>query len=367
MSTRRPSKLAIPELSNFPFINNVLSPEPVSFRMANGELFEPDREINQSSMERYFVSPGDVQQAQIAPIKALSDDTFKTMFSLLGPSSFGVPIESRDDLEQLATSEHWKLIYNAADNHDDFCLDQMCCFLMFHAKLASSIQWNKVADLYNSSEPGQQAAIYEYFRQYIDFDLKQLLELTASPVDLPSAFDKTFESREHNGDIYLFSDGLKEWLREDQFHQQYRVNLKISGATTKQLMATAPTLELAVAKASAHVIQTQNARGYWYCEISQGGMVLATANIEWMHKELDKRQKGSDGIKLKWDLGSLCIQKEFVRKIQENGLNAEQIKSMVKHTTPIKKDAFIKTLFAIEKALGLQWSKMYRLEEELGL
>jgi hypothetical protein len=352
---------------NFPFINNVLSPEPASFITADGELFEPDREIKQSSMSKHFSEPRAIKQAQMAPISALSDETFRALFSLLKPSSFGTPIESRQDLEQFATSEHWKLVYSAADDHDDFSLDQLCCFLMFHAKLASSIQWHKVAQVYNESEPGQQAAIYEYFRQYIDFDLKQLLELTAAPVDLPSAFDKSFESRERNGDIYLFSDGLQEWLREDQFHQQYRVNLKTSGATTKQLIATAPTLELAVAKASTHVIQTQNARGYWYCDISQGGMVLATAYIEWMEKDLAKRQKGSDGIKLKWDLDSLCIQKEFVRKIQDNELNAEQIKAMVKHTTPIKKDAFIKTLYAVEKALGLQWSKVYRLEDELGL
>jgi hypothetical protein len=136
------------------------------------------------------------------------------------------------------------------------------------------------------------------------------------------------------------------------------------------LAATAPTLSQAIAKASIFVLEG----GYEYefsdCRIRQNELPVAHALVRLRNREDEKLiDRAKCPRKLIWQTEHLGFKPDYIENviIRDGGATQSQVNSMLKNYTPITEKAFIKTLYAVEKALGLQWNKVARLEEELGL
>jgi hypothetical protein len=362
LTGNRHAPLKIPSLHDYPFISSIFARSIFAFTNSDGEEVASDFNGEQRIRDMHFRAPYMVQAKQMAPIEAMSNETFEKLFAILKPAINGRPISSKYDLEVIATSQEWLHLLTERT----FSMHQMGSYLLFNADLSPNVQWAKVAQLFNNSEPDQKEAILQYFEEYKNRSLRWLLELTAMPVEIPSSLLESFESKEAGDDTYLYSNELERWLRDDRFYQQYRIDMVIKGGTSRHLIATAPTLKQAIAKATAHVKNGEFIPDQWCFEIHHNGLPVANALLQTISDKLPSNFVKRP-VKLIWNREDLGVSNDYLDKIRKSGTTRTKIDAMLRNAIPIEAKAFVKTLFAVEKALGVTWSKVAKLEDELGL
>lgn len=365
--SNKPEMLPIPSAYSHVFINSAFYRNPARFTTLFGEEVVPDVDALDRLSENHFDLPGSIHPEIIAPLKSMSELTFERLFSILKPRIHNAPFVTKIELAEIAAKEDARF----EELHGKFqpsSLDQLCSYFMFQAKMTANVRWVDIASLYNESSPDQQEAIYQYFHAYEGFDIGWLIDLTGKDIELPECLQETYESRVIAGKTELFSEAQKTWLRDDCFAGQYRI--EFSSNLTKGfrfLIAAAPTLSQAIAKATAHTTQSEFYKAdFWHCEIVQSGLVVAKAEVKGIDADKTIAQKPPERIKLKWVFDELGAENDCAEKIKL-GANRNEIDEMLKNTTPINKNTFVKTVFAVETALGLRWSKAYMLEDALGL
>lgn len=366
MATDRYDPLKIPNLHDYPFISGVFSCKIFGFTNAQGQSVNLDATRIQRLKDTVFKSPGHVKEKQLAPMKAMTNQTFESFFGLLKPSINSKSIRSKADLESLSAIEH----SHHTLNDEPFTLDQMASYLLFGAKLSPNIQWAKVAKLINECEPDQKEAIHKYVEEYKNCNLRWPFRLNPKIIELPESLQERFESKVQDCDTYLYSESLQKWLRDDRFHHQYQVEFMTKIGFKRTLAATAPTLSQAIAKASVFVLEGGYEYEFSHCRIRQNGLPVADANVLLRNREDDKLiDRAKCPKKLIWQTEHLGFKQDYIKNviIRDGGATQSQVNSMLKNYTPITEKAFIKTLYAVEKALGLQWNKVARLEDALGL
>lgn len=359
MATDRYDPLKIPSLHDYPFISAAFSRTIAEFKNADGQMISTDVSGERRLKDRNFNGHGTVKHEQMAPIHGMTDQTFESLFGLLKPSVKGKLIRSKTDLETLA----------AIELKDDLAtLDQMASYLLFGANLSPNIQWAKVAHLFNESTNDQKEAIYHYFGEYKNRVLSWLFELNPKITELPESLQESFESKEQDGVTYLYSESLQKWLRDDRFHQQYRVDIVITRMNAITLAATAPTLAQAIAKATLYVLDGEYELDCYHCTIRQSGLPVAHAEFHSLNSDHDKIIDYAERpIKLIWQADNLGFGQQYIDNMINKGTTQAQMNAMLQNYAPVTEKTFIKTLFAVEKALGVTWNKVARLEDELGL
>lgn len=383
MTSTRPSYIDPPSIEAYPYIKllflHINIGVPTDTEASHAEWFcVGTDDLYEKSL---FETPADVTSNIMAPLAALSDETFAALCREIRPELFGTTILYKQDLSVLAARE----FHRYANNKHEFSLDQLQCYMMFHALPNTDVQWAKIAELYNRSNEQQQEALVQFFTLNRNRNLVQLLTMPAPNLALPSSLDKTFNSKIEDGDTYLFSEEKNTWLREDIFMTQFSVHLKdIEG--THSILASAPTIDLALAKSIAYVTNSYDT-ALSIVEIIGAGKQLAQGRVIFTGHDKRSGIQNLTMPKIMWDLehaGEYTgtwqkrvrqLDVEIASKDADKEADLRQqlvdkrdeIQRMIDDKRGIPAATFKNILYATEAAFGLQWSKVSSLEDDLGL
>lgn len=384
MPTNRPDSLTVPSLEAYPFINAVHFHHDVMFKHnVLQQDWIPSSKQDEEFQTLYFDCPAYVSDPQVAAVQALSDETFARLLKILEITTFGVKIETKQDLEKVTASNLGR--FHAED--EPFTIDQLQTYILAGALTTNDIHWAKIAELYNGSEPDQKEAIHQYFLQCQNRNLSDLMDIPALEITLPESLQETFQSKEVDGQTFLYNDSKQQWVREDIFSRQFTVSGFHRTTKTHSLLASAPTLRLAIAKATVY---TEKARGGMASDLvvlREQGKYLAQGEMKFR----DKHEDDCDIMellvapqKLKWnfeqlgqDLGHLKIKQESLREeirrchddntVSQLKEQLNELELKLGRTAEVSDVEFTKLVFAVEKTLGLQWNRVSKLEDALGL
>jgi hypothetical protein len=383
MTTSRPDSLTVPSLDAYPFINAVHFHHNVSFKH---NVIQQDQSPNSKADEEFEVSffqePSYVSDPAVAAVQAMSDETFARLMKILQPRAFGSDIVSRQTLETITASN-----LNRFHDEESYTDDQLQTYILSKALTTQDIHWGHLAELYNGAEPGQQEAIHQYFLRCMNRDLSVLMSTPPVSITIPEKLQETFQSKDVDGEKFLFSDLQQQWVREDILHKQYRVDAYHRSTQEIFLLGSAPTLNQAIAKATAYVEKATGSMVSDLIVLRQQGKYLAQGEFK-MAKDFpddaDLFEMIMSPYKLKWnfeqlgeDLGNLRAKGEKLLQEIENtkdSLIIGQLKQQVSEidlrlskTVKVSEKEFTKAVFFVEKTMGLQWNRVSKLEDALGL
>lgn len=339
MPLTHPVHIATPSVSAYPYIRllyeNIdchIPKEPMDWNRVGPHVVQDD-DFNYSKQQE----PSKIDNELMAPLAAMSDETFEALCSVLRPRIYSDVITNRNSLANMAQLRYSEFY----DDANPVSLDQVMTHLFLNARSSRYVEWARLAELYNRSPDDQQEALYRFFTDCQNRDLGFLFRLKAPEFDLPATFDKPLQTRVENGEKQVFDVAAGEWLMEGVVMNQFEVHA-IDFQNRDILIATAPTLELAIARGINGVIGFSGT--LFSTSISQNGRFVASGDIEFTSGE-HPRLKDKDP-RITWT-------------------HTDQRPS--KNEGGITKTEFIKTLYDTEAALGMQWSKVSQLEDELGL
>lgn len=384
MTSISPKRLNEPAIQDYAFINLMFQGSVFGFAAENGEYPMGDIELRSRINDKYFDWPSEVTAETLSILNNMTDQTFEGLCAILQFKSDDFVVKTKADLQSLC--ELRKSRYKACEENElaDYRDEQLVPVVLFNCEMTKNTHWGNLTKLYNGSAPDQQEAIDHYFNRYHGHSLDILLNYAGKSIDVPDMFDESFESREHAGNTYLFSKDMDKWLREDRFHQQYRVDVSVGVSKLTIIRATAPTLKLAVAKAtllatSSDILDSNR------LEIMRNGIPVFHAEVVKYEVEQDDAPGLVPKAKLRWDLTNIGPDKTHLVSAQKifalaknDYETAGAHKLMEDHRQklqdlsesfkpPIPSHVLLKTVLDVEKKLKLQWSKVYRLQDDLGM
>jgi hypothetical protein len=339
MSSNRPDHIVVPSLSAYPYIRllyeNIdchIPKEPVDWDRVGPHVVK-DFDFDYSTQ----LDPAKIDAALMAPLAAMSDVTFETLCSVLKPRIYSAHINNRDSLANMAQSRYDEF----CDEENPVSLDQVMTYLFLTARSSRHVEWARLAELYNESSDDQKEAIHRHFTDGRNRDIGFLFRVKTPEFDLPSGFEKPLKIKDEDGQAQAFDVITGKWLREDFVTNQFEVHA-FDLNNRDILIATAPTLELAIARSIKGAI---NFNGKLYrANLCLHGRFVAQGEIQYTsgsHPHVNDKKP-----RITWT-------------------------HVEPSTTPdegrIEKDHFFKTLYATEAVLGMQWSKVAKLEDELGM
>jgi hypothetical protein len=271
-------------------------------------------------------------------LTAMTGPTFSRLSGILKLRLNDTAITSKS---QLSTLAHRNADLYAIKNSR---AHQIAANLLGDLTIEKYLHWGDLTSLYNESSPDQQRAISDYFKYFQGRTLIKLLNEQAPAFELPANAEAEFLSKTENGQTFLFSDIQNAWLRDDVFHRQFVIKA-VRSDLDKDIITCAPTLDLALFKATAFTLALGRETHYIALQVQLNGKLLAGATTAYA--------KGYQSpMKLTWNLGKVGLGLEHKKiSAHEGDINA----------------TFTDTLLAAEKAMGVQWSKVRKLEDELGL
>jgi hypothetical protein len=339
----KPDRIEPPSLSSFHFISMVFRESPgYASGIAHQQRDNPYRFEDFDFSHNHFYCAKDVGPAQMAPLAAMSDETGAGLFSILGVIIRETLIESKTDLINVAIQE----MEDPDDDYstEDSSLDQLQSFLLHHAKQDMNPHWIELAEFFNGLAQDQQHAVNQFFTHCLNRPLDVLLAVPGPQHELPTVITQDLEIHAQDGKHYAFCEIDQHWFRDADLNDKFQITgiSQFLAVDRRLRIATASTLKEAVARASLYVQNIDSNDVIRKIEIKYMGKVLAVAGIQ----SKDMWSKPIPHIelpaKLNWDR-------------EKAG------------TDEITNQQFFKTLLETEKLLGLQWSKVQKLEDELGL
>lgn len=339
MSSTRPTYIQPPSAEAYPYIRLLYE---------NLDCHHPTEQLNWERVGPHVVAdidfddsnqngPHKIDTAIMAPLAAMTDVTLEALCSVLRPKFQNEIITSRKNLADMARRQYG----NLTETSHPASADQVMSYLLLAAQANRYVEWARLAELYNTSADDQKEALYHYFTVVKNRDIAILLATKAPAIDLPPAFDKPLQTRVENGGKQAFDVATGRWVREDFAINQFEV-YGVDSYHRDLLISTAPTLELAIARAIQGSIDFKGT--LMNISLAQLGQFVAMGEVKFTSgshphvKDKDPR--------ITWRHADL-------RPKNDQG--------------GITKKEFLKSLFATEAALGMQWSKVSTLEDQLGL
>jgi hypothetical protein len=351
MSTTR-NYLAQPSLEAYPFIDILFHRLDIHIKHKYNEKDFEQAYSDKSFANAFFDHLGNASMApsRTEPLMAMTDHTFEWLCAILEPIHHsGHAYRTKEELAMLAGTM-------PSDDSAGHQAAMRQTAVLFESTLTSNVHWGTLVNLYNESTADQQEAISNYFLRVRNRCLEDLMKVPAPVFELPASLHHEFESKVEQGQCLLFSEPRQKWLREDLLLNRYRVEGFNGGKNQIFLLATAPTLAQAIAKLSVFTknINPQSFNISEYSVLLDGQYVADGA----FKREIGRTPQSflsamKKPVKIRWNL--------------EDDVWDEEIQKDPTLPPRITKAEFIKTLYATEKALGLQWSKVQRLEDELGM
>jgi hypothetical protein len=377
MTSSRPVRLNPPALEAYHFINIMFRRDLIGmahYPIKHYPLIANDRAFKRENFEAINL----IRPEQMAPLKAMNNATLNRLLWILKPNHFGTDMSTKDkfDAEMAHFYEMHQDNYNSPPSYD-----QVQSFELHNAKLDLHIHWGQLVELYNESAPDQQEAIHQFFVNCLNRNMEDLLATPAPEVKLPDNLQEQFQAKVENGDTLLWSEIEQLWLRDDIHHQTYRVKIGYRGSADPELViATAPTLSQAIAFSTIYVNNSNlsNVAG------SELTIYLHDQDLAVAEVDVVGAFGPSAKVKLKWNLEKAgTVSTGHLESLRDNmvtqmetcshgiaaGLAEDHAKFCQKIAVLSRENpqSFTKKLMAVERALGIQWSKVQILEDALGL
>lgn len=321
MTKSVPQKIEVPKLSDLPYIRAKYE------RLLSIKQIQHDDDHDFS--HNFFYNPASVAYEQVTALEMLSEETFAALCREMQPAFYGNPFRDKSSLESITLTEFEAMNeFEEDDGHAVF--EQVMSYIDFKSRACDKVRWDRIAELYNNSQESQQRALVSYFDKCRNRDLLDILSTRAPAIEVPEALNESFDTKIEQGDTHFFDPEQQRWIREDLFENQFEVYGHPSGGGIS-LLGTAPTLKIALFKA---ISLTRDEKEHSFMSVS----------IE--HGRYNLVAEG------KVVLGNGSTRCQMINWPSLRGSKGE---------------SFNKALYAVEKSLGLHWSKVRRLEDELGL
>lgn len=338
----RPESLPIPPLSAYQFINfRLWSSSPGSIGGNNNIIIShacdwSSWDYDDDSYRFKFNSPELIPVEFVASIDLMSDRTFE---GLIGGSSYyieNIHIGTKLDLTAVAMDRPIingeEIDYSRASNQ------QIEAFLICVAAYESLYHWGRVAELYNTSSDEQKEVIYNFFKHCQNRDIADLYAMPG-PNPLPEDLQSQLEEKYVDGMRMVFSEVHNDWRCDHIASHNFTVNGYRGNSKNKEyIIACATTLEEAVAYATRYALEIDAkdtkeriAIEHLGKEICSGKILSHTARTGFDHVL---------PVRLSWD---------------------------IEKTEPFPRERIHKALLEVEKKMGVKWTKVRMLEDELGL
>lgn len=383
MEFQVPAHLSKPEIDSYPLISAIFKRNYGGFTDSDGRKIDGSPEIKQKLSWDRFRTPARVELSETYILQEMSDLTFEGLFSIFRPKTSDRVIQSKAELEALA-AEKFNDFPSDDEEHGPFTSEQLQSYLVFNASCPGNIHWGRFVDFYNDLDIDQKEVVCHFFDRYHALYLDHLLGTTGPVLAVPEQVVEEFQRRTHDGYTFLFSDDMQKWLRDDRFNQQYRIDLIQDNES--YLLAAAPTLKQAIAKAIV-CAQTYKHLGSMTSlneiDIYKSGVRVVSADVEPI---IRKGEEVTDDtpLRLRWNLDKIGVNNPELNSTRKRlqteltdcqdsdargkiELNIALIDDQISKQPPVRWSQVEKTILAVEKSLGLQWRKVLRLEDDLGL
>lgn len=336
-----PDRLTAPLLSAYHFINMIYRGE---FNYKNKILIAhgydaPKPMVDDNKFNNdHFRTADLVSVEHFAPIESMSDKTFAKLVGHFNLTINDIEIKTKGDLLN-AVAKHIDIEepHLFVDPRHLASPAQISAWLLNTHASEASIHWGVVADLYNESERDQQEAIIQFFSKCLNRSLEDLLA-THGPAKLLEDIQVNLETKIVDGMPYVLTND-DEWIREDLSSSLYTVNgYRSDPRDNTYVIAGAATFEEAVAYATNYVSNIEAKNTIKFVAIFHRGEEVCNAKIVGMGPPNENQYYHSLPARISWDLD-----------------------------TPEKKEKLEPLLIQTEKKMGLRWSKVQKLEDELGL
>lgn len=338
----RPTKLTPPLLSAYPFIDFMLYDSReyganVDITYGTGDenwTFDDEKHT-----KAHFSKASKVRPEHMAPLAAMTESTFERLIGQFGYYINGVLVKTKNDLALASVSQDpdideddWQPCIKGAS------LEQVQSYLLYHNNGHISIDWGNVVAVYNDSEPDQQEAIYQFFNLCINRPLEDLLAMKG-PDPLPENIVPVLETKIIDGNPYTYDEFKGDFVKDSDMIS----NFKVTGFERPQggneyAIASTMTLEEAFAYATRFALEGKT---IYKVSIQFAGNSIASAEINGSYNSIVGKFQPVLPIKLQWNTD--------------------------RSAPKITKERLEKALFAAEKAMGVSWSKVSKLEDALGL
>lgn len=343
MSTAK--SLPLPKVENLPFINTWFT----------GAGQKMEEQIHPMDGDLW---PGVICNDLIEALDRFDPEVLKTLLTALRPHVNKDAILSREDLASAAikNGSSYREYFVEEGDFDDFTDEQLQVWLLQSASYPRDTDWRKVISLFNESSADQQDAIDNFFWEFRRFSLDTCASARGMELNVPESLYAN-ETRVIDGETQVFCHLAKDWLSDDKFYTQIEV-IAIDGLTGKRdCIGYTGTIEQAVAKATLYTL-------------GLNGFVLdpGTNEPKTLNPDAVSRQSGKIVVKF----GSAIIANAELKRRVEQTTDLKTVldcKLAWGESTkgPISSEQFRRTLWATEKLLGVNWSKVRHLENDLGM
>lgn len=331
-----PAQLIKPPIQAYPFLSFMFweTSESEDRHFWHGRLKPPS---DDSFYKKHYRAPSRVSSAMIAPLAAMSDYTFSKLASIICLSIEGQDVCSKEELAvacagQIDEVESW-----CNEGPERYSQEQLQTFLIFNNRAVLHPHWGDLADLYNESTDDQKNAIHGFFQTCLNRSLEKLYRVPAPPLEIPEALREIPQTSMIDGKTMCFSEPSQNWRRDSDYQSSFWIEARNYSDEEITFVATAPTLTEAMALATVFTQRLKQEPDFDHITIDYDRDTIAAADIDDIGDP-----DGAFVAKLIWDF--------------------DWGKS-----TRFPKETVLNTALEVEKTLGLRWSKVSRLENELGM
>jgi hypothetical protein len=338
----RPAKLTPPLLSAYPYIDFMLFDSReygANIDIPYGTGDENWTFDDEEYAKAHFSKASAVKPEHMAPLAAMTESTFERLIGQFGYYINGVSVKTKNDLALASVSEDpdideddWQPCIKGAS------LEQVQSYLLYRNNGYISVDWGNVVAVYNDSEPDQQEATYQFFKLCINRSLEELLEMVG-PEPLPASIVPVLETKVIDGRPCSYDEFKDDFVKDAHMIRNFDVaGFEYPQGGAQYAIACAMTLEEAFAYATRFTLE---GKPMHRVSIQYAGNCIASAEVNGKYNSIIGKFQPVLPIKLSWNID---------RSVPE-----------------ISKERLEKALFAAEKAMGVSWSKVGKLEDELGL
>lgn len=345
----RPITLNAPALNAYPFINLMyedMRTFDTKFLIASGIIYPAEKwTFNDKEFRANHFSSADLVTADhFAPLEAMTDSTFEKLIGSFDLTIADIEIKSRSDLLTAVTKQVTNAVHDRRFHQPS--PQQMSTWLLNDHARQASIHWGHVVRLYNESMPDQQEAILRFFEKCLNRSLEDLLSMPG-PLAIDASVEPSMDTKDVDGITHVFPEKENEWIREDRAYNLFTVfgyrGPKQPNAFSENtyMIAGARTFEEAVAYATRYTQDIEEKDSIWRIAIDYVGVEVCSGKVVGTGPQNPNKLYHSLPAKLDWEPS--------------------------KGSPLMSPSTLESTLIRTEQKLGVQWSKVKKLEKELGL
>lgn len=337
--------LPLPKVENLPYLNTW-------FKGAGEKM---DERIHPMDGDLW---PGMIGDDLVEALDRFDSDVLSKLFTALQPRLNKDLILSRKDLEEAAfkNGSSYREYFVEDGDFDDFSDEQLQVWLLQSASYPRNIDWRKVVSLFNDSTEDQQDAIDNFFWEFRRLSLDSFTSKHGMDLNVPECLHAN-ETRLIEGDTQVFCHLANDWLRDDSFYAQFQVVAYDGIGANRECIGYAGTIEQAVAKATLYTL-------------GLNGLVVdpATGEPKTLDHDVVSRQSGKVVIQFG---NTLVAGADLNRRVEHTTDMRTSVDCKLAWGEiakgPVGAQQFRRALWATEKLLGVNWSKVRHLENDLGL